>query len=201
MSDTVDAAVAALRGGQLAVVPTDTVYGLAANPYLEAPVSRLYRAKGRGAQQPTALVASDLTMLFECVPELRGRAGTIASALLPGPYTLVLPNPARRYRWLTGSTPEAIGVRVPELTGPAWEILDRVGAFAATSANLHGEADPRSLDEVPAEIVATAAAVVDGGTLTGTPSTVLDFTGDEPRVLREGAAPSDEALRLVSSLV
>ena len=152
MSEDVEPAVAAIRGGKLAVVPTDTVYGLAASPYHEAPVRRLYRAKGRDSSQPTALLASHLTMLFECVPELRGRAGRIASGLLPGPYTLVLANPARRYPWLAGATPDAIGVRVPELTGPARELLDRVGALAATSANLPGGPDPRTLDEVPAEI-------------------------------------------------
>ena len=201
MSAEVEAAVAALRGGRLAIVPTDTVYGLAASPYRQIPVERLYRAKDRDASQPTALVASDLEMLFECVPELRGRAGRIASTLLPGPYTLVLPNPARRYRWLAGTTPDAIGVRVPELTGVARDVLVRAGAYAASSANARGGPDPRSLADVPEEIRASADAVVDGGELAGTPSTVLDFTGPEPRVIREGAAPSDEALRLVAAVL
>jgi L-threonylcarbamoyladenylate synthase len=198
---SVDAAVDALRAGKLAVVPTDTVYGLAANPYLERSVERLYRAKERAPEQPTALVACDVDMLLECVPELRGRAGTIVRALLPGPYTLVLPNPGQRYRWLTGSTPDAIGVRVPDVKGLALELLARVGAYAASSANARGGRDPRTLDEVPEEIRAAAAAELDVGELAGTPSTVLDFTGPEPRVLREGAAPSDEALRLVSHLI
>src|SRR5687767_6396430 len=64
----IEKAVAAIRAGRLAVVPTDTVYGLATTPYLEEPVRRLYRAKGRGEGQPTALVAADLEVLFECVP-------------------------------------------------------------------------------------------------------------------------------------
>jgi L-threonylcarbamoyladenylate synthase len=193
----VDAAVEAIRTGRLAVVPTDTVYGLAASPYSEAPVRRLYRAKGREDVQPTALVAADLELLFECVPELRGRAGTIARALLPGGFTLVLPNPARRFRWLTGSNPEAIGVRVPVLAGPGGEVLTRAGVIVATSANLPGGPDPRTLDEVPEQILAAAAAIVDGGELAGTPSTVIDFTGAEPVVLREGAAPSVDALERV----
>ena len=71
----VAAAAAAIRAGRLAVVPTDTVYGLAASPYSEAPVRALYRAKGREELQPTALVAADLEQLLECVPELLGRAG------------------------------------------------------------------------------------------------------------------------------
>lgn len=197
----VDRAVRAIRGGKLAVVPTDTVYGLAASPHDQASVGRLYGAKGRESQQPTALLAADLSLLLELVPELRGRAERIASVLLPGAYTLVLSNPARRYPWLTGRSPEAIGVRVPELTGPARDLLDLVGALAATSANLPGGPDARTLDEVPEEIRSAAAAELDGGELTGTPSTVLDFTGVKPRVLREGAASSAEALRLVRPLL
>ena len=197
----VKAAVDAVRAGKSVILPTDTVYGLCASPYRPEPVERLYRLKGREPQQPTAILASDLDMLFECVPELRGRAGTIARALLPGPYTLVLSNPARRYRWLTGSTPEAIGVRVPELPEPAARVLSLVGAVVATSANLPGGPDPRRLEDVPEELRARAAALVDGGELSGTPSTVLDFTGEEPQVVREGAAPADEALaRVVAAL-
>jgi L-threonylcarbamoyladenylate synthase len=160
----------------------------------------MVRLKGRDAQQPTALLAADVEMLFELVPELRGRAGLIASALLPGPYTLVLPNPARRYKWLTGPQEEAIGVRVPELPEQSARVVSLVGGVAATSANLHGGPDPRRLEDVPAEMLAQAAAV-DAGELPGTPSTVLDFTGAEPRVLREGAAPSADAIaRAVAAL-
>lgn len=196
----VDAAVEAIRSGLLAVIPTDTVYGLATSPYSEPPVRRLYAAKGRGELQPTALVAADLDLLFECLPELGGRAGSIARALLPGAYTLILPNPACRFRWLTGARPETIGVRVPQLAGRGGEVLGRVGVIVATSANLSGGPDPRTLDEVPEEIRA-AAVLVDGGELAGMPSTVIDFTGPEPIVLREGAVAAADALRVVGSVV
>jgi tRNA threonylcarbamoyl adenosine modification protein (Sua5/YciO/YrdC/YwlC family) len=198
--DAIQAAAAAIRAGKTAVLPTDTVYGLCCSPYRRDPVERMVRLKGRDAQQPTALLAADVEMLFELVPELRGRAGLIASALLPGPYTLVLPNPARRYKWLTGPQEEAIGVRVPELPEQSARVVSLVGGVAATSANLHGGPDPRRLEDVPAEMLAQAAAV-DAGELPGTPSTVLDFTGAEPRVLREGAAPSGDAIaRAVAAL-
>jgi L-threonylcarbamoyladenylate synthase len=190
----IDEAVAAIRDGRPVVLPADTVYGLCADPYREAPARELYRMKGTPLDQPMALLARDIELLFECVPELRGRSGTMVRALLPGPFTLVLPNPAERYRWITGSTPDRIGVRVPELGGPGAEVVARVGAVVATSANLHGRPDPRTLDEVPVEIRAGAAAIVDGGELPGTPSTVLDLTGEEPRVIREGAVPAGEAL-------
>jgi len=192
-------AVEGIRAGNPVILPTDTVYGLCSSPFRAEPVERLYRLKGREPQQPTAIIASDLDMLFECVPELRGRAGTIARALLPGPYTLVLANPARRYRWLSGATPEAIGVRVPELPEPAARVLELVGAVAATSANQPGGPDPRTLDQVPEDLRSQVAAVVDGGELPGTPSTVLDFTGAEPRVVREGAVPAEEALARVAA--
>ena len=200
MSD-VEAAVDAIRAGRLAIVPTDTVYGLAASAYSEGPVRRLYGVKGREEIQPTALVADCVDMLLECVPELRGRAALIARALLPGALTLVLPNPARRFRWLAGARPDTIGVRVPVLEGSAHDLLSRLGAMVATSANLPGGPDPATIDEVPEEIRAAADAIVDVGPLPGTPSTVIDFTGSEPVVLREGAVSTDDALRLVGSVL
>ena len=194
----IDDAVAAIRAGQPVVLPFDTVYGLAADPHSDASARRLYQLKGREDGKPSALVACDVDFLLECVPELRGRSATIARRLLPGAYTLILPNPAQRFRWLTGPTPGAIGVRVPHLVGPSAQVLARVGAVVATSANHPGGADPASLDEVPREIREGAAAAVDGGRLQGAPSTVIDFTGSEPRVLREGAASATEALETVA---
>ena len=196
----VEDAVASIQAGRPTILPTDTVYGLCASPYREEPVLRLYRLKSRPESQPAALLCSDLDMLFECVPELRGRAGLVARALLPGSYTLVLPNPARRYRWLTGTRPDVIGIRVPALEGEAADVMSRVGAVVATSANLHGQPDPRRLDDVPEAIRSACAAVVDGGELPGIPSTVIDLTGPEPKVLREGAASAAEALERVTAL-
>jgi L-threonylcarbamoyladenylate synthase len=193
----IDEAVAAVRAGRPVILPTDTVYGLCVNPYKPEPVERAYRLKGRDPSQPSALLAADVDMLFECVPELRGRVGATLRALLPGPLTLVVPNPARRYRWLTGATQEAIGVRVPELPPPAAAVLSRLGAVMATSANLAGGADPRRVEDVPEELIAGSGAVIDGGELPGTPSTVIDLTGPEPRVLREGAVAADAALNRV----
>ena len=197
----VEEAVTALRAGKPVVLPFDTVYGLAADPYRDEPARRLYRLKGRDERQPTALVASSFDFLLECVPELRGRAASLARLLLPGPFTLVLPNPARRYRWIAGSNQETIGVRVPELDGPGGDVLQRAGAVVATSANHPGEPDPRRLEDVPADIRAGAGAVVDGGELPGAPSTVVDLTGTEPRVLREGAVPAAEVLRRLEAAV
>lgn len=192
-------AVEAIRAGNPVLLPTDTVYGLCADAYREEPVRRLYALKGRGETQPTALLAADVDVLLDAVPELRGLAGTTVRALLPGPFTLVLPNPGRRFRWLTGDRPETIGVRVPDLPPVTQAVLEQVGAVAATSANLPGGPDARRLEDVPEELRAGAGAVLDGGELPGTPSTVLDLTGPEPVVVREGAVPAAEALGRVSS--
>lgn len=187
-------AIEALRAGRLAVIPTDTVYGLAADGDSEEAARTLYAAKGRDASQPTALLFASVERLLEALPELPSGAADIARALLPGAVTLVLPNPARRFSWLNSRRPEAIGVRVPALTGSGKDVLGAVGVLVATSANLPGGPDPRRLDDVPAEIRARAAALVDGGELGGAPSTVIDVTGHQPAVLREGALPAAEAL-------
>ena len=192
--------VTAVRAGELVVIPTDTVYGLACRPDREDAVRALSALKGRSPAQPIALVAASTDALVELVPELRGGPEEAARALLPGPYTLVLPNPARRLAWLTGERPGTIGVRVPDVAGAAAELLHAVGVVAATSANRHGAPDPRRLDDVPGAMRDAVAAELDGGELPGTPSTVLDLTGREPRVLREGAVPAEEALARVTSV-
>jgi L-threonylcarbamoyladenylate synthase len=191
---SVERAVEAVRAGELIVIPTDTVYGLACTPYREEAVRSLSELKGRSPEQPVALVAASVDWLLECVPELRGRAAAAARALLPGAFTLVLPNPARRFAWLAGARPETLGVRVPAVDGIARDFLEGVGAVAATSANLHGGSDPRSLADVPPEVLARVAATIDGGELPGSPSTVLDLTGSKPIVLREGAVGASDAL-------
>jgi len=197
----VEAAVAALRAGLPVVLPTDTVYGICANAYNEESVRRAYELKGREPLRPSALLAGDVDMLLECLPELRGRVGQILRALLPGPFTLVVPNPARRYPWLTGERADTIGVRVPELPAPADAVVSRAGLVMATSANLPGGPDPARPEDVPDKILEGCGAVIDAGELPGVASTVIDLTGDEPRVLREGAVSEAEALERVTGLV
>jgi tRNA threonylcarbamoyl adenosine modification protein (Sua5/YciO/YrdC/YwlC family) len=196
MASGVDAAVEALRSGAPALLPTDTVYGLCCSPFLPEAVAALYRLKGRIERQPTAIVAASVDGLLVCVPELAGRAEAVCRALLPGPFTLVLSNPAERFPWLTGGKPGPIGVRVPRLPDVAVHVVEAIGAVAATSANDPGGPDPAVLEDVPARIRA-ACAEVDAGRLPGTASTVLDLTGDEPHILREGAVSAPDALARV----
>jgi L-threonylcarbamoyladenylate synthase len=167
------AAVAALRAGQAVILPTDTVYGLCALPEHE---DVLYELKGRDRSKPVALLAADVEALLGVIP---GVDLDVLERYLPGPYTLVVGEPR-------------VGVRVPDLPESAAEIVRAVGVVAATSANLSGGPDPRRVEDVPDEIRAACGAVVDAGELPGVPSTVIDLTGDEPRVLRPGAGALPE---------
>ena len=187
-------AVSALQAGLPVVLPTDTVYGLCTDANSPLACLEAFALKGRPERQPAALLCAEVDALVEHVPDL---PEAIVRELLPGPYTLVFPNPTRRYPWLAEET---IGVRVPELPAETARIVSVVGAVMATSANVHGGPDPRTVDDVPAEIRAACGAVVDEGVLPGTPSTVLDLTGDEPRVLREGAVPGADALARVAAV-
>ncbi len=192
-------AIEALERGDVVVLPTDTVYGLVARADRETAVKALYAAKGRETGQPTALLASSVARVVELVPELDERARLLLEVLLPARLTLVLANPAERYPWLGGDRPGTLGIRVPLLDDPSREILAAVGAVAATSANLPGEPECRSVADLPAELVERVACVVDGGRLAGAPSTVVDLTGAEARVLREGAVASGDVLARIEA--
>jgi len=161
-------AVAALRAGRAVILPTDTVYGLCALPEHE---DVLYQLKGRDPSKPVALLAADIDALIAARPELDR---TVLERYLPGPYTLVF---------------ETVGVRVPNLPPQAVDVVREVGVVGATSANLSGGPDPRRVEDVPEEIRSACGAIVDVGELPGVPSTVIDLTGTEPRVLRQGATP------------
>lgn len=193
----IEGVVAALRSGLPVLLPTDTVYGLCAAAGQEEAALGVYRLKGRSESQPTALLTASVEALYTALPDLRGAAGLAVRVLLPGPYTLVLPNPTRRYRWLAGTRTDAIGVRVPVLPEPARLAVEAVGAVLATSANEPGDPSPVALTDVPERIRSACAAELDVGSLPGTPSTVIDFTGREPYVIRDGAASAQEAIERV----
>jgi L-threonylcarbamoyladenylate synthase len=191
----------ALRAGRSVVLPTDTVYGLACAAQREDACERTLGLKERDRSKPTSIVVGSLERLFETVlPELEGRVATQVRRLLPGGVTVVVPNPAQRFAWLCGDDPARIGVRVPVLLPAIVAAIDGVGAIAATSANLAGEPDPITLDEVPGEILSRVAVAIDAGPApAGRSSTVVDLTGEAPRVLRAGAVSEAEIARLLSA--
>jgi L-threonylcarbamoyladenylate synthase len=178
-----------LRDGALAVVPTDTVYGIACAAGHAGACARLYALKERPPSQPTAILLGSVDRLLgEALPDLPDAAADVCRRLLPGPVTLVVPNPGGRFPWACGSAPERIGVRVPVLPEDVAALADGVGGLVATSANLRGRAAPARLEDVDPAVRAAAAFAVDGGVLPGVASTVLDVTGAEPVVLRAGPA-------------
>jgi L-threonylcarbamoyladenylate synthase len=178
----------ALRDGGLAILPTDTVYGVGCAAADREACARLYACKSRPLGQPTALVLGSVDRLLEdALPELRGRAEVLCRRVLPGAVTLVVPNPARRFAHLCGTTPDRIGVRVPLLVPEVARLADAVGGLALTSANLRGEEPPALLADVPRALRDLCAVAVDGGELRGEPSSVIDVTGPAPVLLRAGA--------------
>ena len=187
----------ALREGRPVLLPTDTVYGLCAAAGDPAAVERAHRLKGRTETQPSALLAPDVDTLLRLIPQLPERG---VRALLPASLTLVVPNPAGRFAWLAPGR-ATLGVRAPVLDAEVARAVAGVEAVMATSANLRGGPDPRRLDDVPPAIRAGCGAELDLGALPGIASTVLDLTGPEPRVLREGAVPAGEALARAAAVL
>jgi L-threonylcarbamoyladenylate synthase len=181
------------RGG-VALFPADTVYGLATGAESAEGVRRLYEIKGRPQDRPAAVMFFRLDDALEALPELGPRTRAALELLLPGPVTLILPNPERRFPLACGPAPERLGLRVPDV--PA--LADVRTPVLQSSANPSGGADVRRLADVDPAIRARVDLELDGGELPGTPSTVVDLTSYESTgeysVLREGAL-APEALR------
>ncbi len=180
--------------GRVALFPADTVYGLATDPESEEGVRRLYALKGRSPDRPAAVMFFDLGLALTALTELGARTREAVERLLPGPLTLLLPNPARRYPLACGPEPERLGLRVPELTGPLAPLGATRRPVLQSSANRSGRADVRRLSDVDEGIRRDVDLQLDGGELPGVASTVVDLTRYEIdagyRVLREGAIGS-----------
>lgn len=191
-----------IAGGGLAIFPADTVYGLAVDPENDVAVRRLNELKQRDPAQPSGVMFFALAPALAALDGLDPVTRAAVERLLPGPLTLVLPNPARRFPLACGDRPDRLGIRVPELTGPLAALAAVGRPVLQSSANLHGGSDPRRLADVSAELRAAAALMLDGGELPGIASTVVDLSGYEQtgqyEVLREGAVPAAE---LESALV
>ena len=177
-----------IAAGGVAVVGTDTVYGVCADVENAAAVARLLALKRRPAGKPAAVAFASVEAALAALPELGERSRAALGALLPGPLTLLLPNPARRFALAGG---ELLGVRVVALD------VDR--PLLLTSANLAGEPEARTLAQVAPELRAGADLVLDAGELPGTPSTVVDLgeleRGGGWRILRQGACTRRQVQR------
>jgi len=184
-------AIAVLRAGGIVAVPTDTVYGIAADMALPDAIERLFAAKQRPPEKAVAVLLANAGQAGE-LGVLSPAAVMLAERFWPGGLTLVLPvrSDARLPRVLAGGAP-TIGVRVPDHATPR-ALAAVLGPLPTTSANRSGEADARDAQEIAERLGSSLALVLDGGPIRGGPaSTVVDCTLDWPSILREGAIPSE----------
>jgi L-threonylcarbamoyladenylate synthase len=201
--DGADAARAALERcvgeGGVAIFPADTLYGLACDPLNAQAIERIHALKGRAERKSSAVMYFSPLAMRELVSGLGSRTRDALAALLPGPVTLVVANPERRYPLASREDPERLGVRLIEgpLSGAMTPIIQ-------TSANRSGEPAPSGFDRIDEKLLAAADLAIDGGELIGEPSTVLDITGIETgegwTVLREGSLANAEIDRKLGAI-
>jgi len=187
----------ALLGGAVAAYPTETFYALGAASFSKRGVERIYRLKGRDASKPLSVIASDLDMVAEIVAPLPAAFAALAAEFWPGPLTLVLPAAASLPEFLVGPG-RTIAVRIPPLAWLRSLVAELAEPLTATSANLAGQKELSDPAEVAALVTGKVEWLLDGGrTPGGLPSTIVDITGEVPRVLREGAIPAASILALL----
>jgi len=194
----IDEAVEALKKGQLVVVPTETVYGLAADGLNEKAIRKLYSIKGRPKNKPVMLQISNQHMLSDICVFVPAEAKIIMQSFWPGPVSLVLKKVPEVSGLLSAGT-DTIGIRMPDHQ-ITLEIINKIGRpLAVPSANISGRKSLCSAEEVEEQLEGLEiAGIVDGGTCRlGLESTIVDLTGAKPEILREGAIPEKEILDLL----
>jgi L-threonylcarbamoyladenylate synthase len=192
---TVEQAAAVLVAGGLAVIPTDTVYGLAAHLAHPAAIAAIFDAKGRPPEKPIPVLGADVEQLSS-IAVFDERASHLAERLWPGPLTVILPRAPGFDVDLGGNEQRNVGVRVPKqpLT---LELLRVTGPLAVTSANRSGDKDATTITEASAALGDSVSCYVDGGRLVGVPSTIV-FLAGERRLLREGTIPAALVTQILS---
>jgi len=188
-------AVDVLQHCGLVAFPTDTVYGIAANPFKAVCVERLYGAKGRDSHKAIAILVGEMSQLPQVTSEMGKIASRLAQRFWPGPLTLIVPRHPSLPDVLS-PTP-TIGIRMPD-HAVALALLRRAGPLAVTSANLSGQSNTVTAQGVLAQLGGRVHLVLDGGRSPGgVPSTVVDCSGEEPLILRAGPiGPEDIRLAL-----
>lgn len=183
---------ATVAAGGIAAFPTDTVYGIACDPESAAAARRIYEIKGRPQEKPAAVMFFSVSRLLDTLDELDSRTRAAVVKLLPGPYTLVVPNPKGRCAPACAGAPGQMGLRVPAMTG-ALEPLTAIRVpVMQTSANFSGRPDARTLQEIDPAVLEAVDLALDGGVVGGTAggaaSTVIDLTSPNSwRCLRHGS--------------
>lgn len=187
-----------LSQGGVALFPSDGLYGLACDPLDREAIDRIYRIKGRDDGKPAAVMYLSPLAMRELVRDLGQRVADAVGRLLPGPVTLIVPNPRHRYPLACREDPGRLGIRV--ISGPLQGV--RLPLFQ-TSANLSGEPAPHTFEGIVPEVRDEVDLAIDGGELTGLPSTVVDLTtydeSGEWEVLREGGLSRGDLIAALGS--
>ena len=190
----------AVAAGDVVVFPADGLYGLACDPLNAGAIERIQRAKVRGDRKPSAVLYFSPLAMRELIESLGPRTREAIGVLLPGPVTLVVANPEHRYPLACREDPERLGVRLIEgpLSGAMCPIFQ-------TSANISGEPAPAKFGDVPQALLDAVDLAIDGGELTGSPSTVVDLSaleddGGDWGILRQGAMAAAEVEERMSRI-
>jgi tRNA threonylcarbamoyl adenosine modification protein (Sua5/YciO/YrdC/YwlC family) len=192
-------AAAAIRSGELVVLPTDTVYGVAADAFLPAAIEALLAAKGRDRSMPVPVLVSSTAMLEALVDNMPDTAGALTQQFWPGALTLVVRHTAHLV-WDLGDSRGTVAVRMPadEL---AQDLISRTGPLAVSSANRTGHDAATTAMEARLQLGAAVSVYLDGGSSgSSVASTIIDMTGEHPRVLRAGALDLDRLREVVPDL-
>ena len=182
-------AAGVIRAGGIVAVPTDTLYGLAADPFSAEAVGRLFSIKDRALDRALPLIAADVTQIVAQLGELSPLARLLAERFWPGPLTLLVPAPDTMARDVSGGTGR-VGVRVPAHAVARGLCRESGGVLTATSANISGRPATSDPEEVVASLGPHVDIVLDAGkTGGGLPSTIVDVSALEPRLVRRGVIP------------
>ena len=192
-------AAQSVASGQLVVLPTDTVYGIGADAFNAQAVADLLAAKGRGRDMPVPVLVGSWTTIQGLVASVDDRTQDLIEAFWPGGLTLVVEH-APSLSWDLGDARGTVAVRMP-LHPVAIELLEVTGPMAVSSANISGRPPALTAADARDQLGDTVAVYLDGGAaVTGVASTIVDVTGEVPRVLRAGAIELDRLREVVPDL-
>jgi len=190
----------AIRRGELVVTPTDTVYGLAADAFNSTAVNLLLATKGRGRDMPVPVLVASQTMADAVIDDMSDAARALAEAFWPGALTLVVQHTIH-LAWDLGETRGTVAVRVPDHP-IALSLIEQTGPLAVSSANRTGNPAPSTAMDARLQLGGAVAVYLDAGpaSVGALPSSIVDVTGDEPRLLRAGALDADRLRDVVPGL-
>jgi L-threonylcarbamoyladenylate synthase len=193
------AATAALAKGELAVIPTDTVYGLAADAFTPAAVTALQTARGSGRHVPPPVLIGSRRAAFALIEDPSSSATDLIDEFWPGALTLVF-RASRTLMWDLGDTKGTVALRMP-LHPVALDLLKETGPLAVSGASLVGSPAATTADEAQLQLNEAVSVYLDGGPAPGDASTIVDVTNPIPKLLREGVIPADRLRRVVALIV